>query len=92
MARPHNTPDVFRAVGHPARRRILDMLLRGPRTAAELGQPLKLTRPTISEHLRALRIAGLIEYRPHGAAHVYFLVRSKLRPIEDWMRPYQRKS
>jgi DNA-binding transcriptional ArsR family regulator len=51
-----------------------------------------LTRPTISEHLRALRIAGLIEYRPRGAAHVYFLVRSKLRPIEDWMRPYQRKS
>ena len=92
MARPHNSPDVFRAVAHPARRRMLDMLLKGPRTAAELAQSLRISRPTASEHIKALRVAGLIDFRPRGATHVYTLVRSRFKPIDDWLRPYQRSS
>jgi DNA-binding transcriptional ArsR family regulator len=90
MARPHNAPDVFRAIAHPVRRRMLDMLRKGPCTVQELSQPFHMTSATISEHIRALRIAGLIEFRSRGAAHVYSLVKSRLRPIDEWMRPFQR--
>jgi DNA-binding transcriptional ArsR family regulator len=68
---------------------MLDMLRQRPRSVAELAQPFHLTKATISEHLRALRVAGLIAFRRRGAQHVYTLVRPRLRPIEEWLRPYQ---
>jgi DNA-binding transcriptional ArsR family regulator len=92
MARPYNTPDVFRAIAHPVRRRMLDMLRKGPMTAAELAQPFHMTMSSISEHIRALRLSGLIDARSRGPQHVYAIVRARLRPIEEWIGDYQRKA
>ena len=91
MARPHTSPDVFRAIAHPVRRQMLDMLRKDALTAAELAQPFSMSQPSISEHIRTLRIAGLIEHRSRGPQHVYSLVRGRLRPIEEWMAPFQRR-
>lgn len=85
MARPHNSPDVFRAVAHPVRRKMIQMLRKDALTAAELAQPFQMTHGTISEHLRALRVAGLIAFRPRKNQHVYSLVHARLRPIEEWL-------
>ena len=67
MVRPHNAPDPFRAVAHPVRRKMLELLRQRPRTVAELAQPFHLRLSTITEHVRALRVAGLITYRQRGA-------------------------
>jgi DNA-binding transcriptional ArsR family regulator len=88
MARPHNSPDVFRAIAHPVRRKILDMLRAGPLSAAEIGEPFQMSQPSISEHLRTLRIAGLITAKAKGQKHSYSIVLSQLRPIEQWVRQY----
>jgi DNA-binding transcriptional ArsR family regulator len=85
MARPHNAPDVFRAIAHPIRRRMLDMLRKDALTASELAQPFRMTMSSVSEHIGTLRGAGLIESRPRGPHHVYTLVRGRLRPIEEWV-------
>ena len=69
---------------------MLDQLRQGPRTAAELGQKSHLTQATISEHLRALREAGLVAFRARGQQHVYSLVKPRLKPIEEWLRPFLR--
>lgn len=71
---------------------MLDLLRQGPKTAAELTQPFSMTQATISEHIRALRVSGLIQYREKGPKHVYSLVRPRLRPMEEWLRPFQRAS
>ena len=89
MARPHNTPDVFRAVAHPVRRRMLEMLRKGEMTPAELATPFRLTQGSISEHLKALRTAGLVAFRPRKNQHVYSLVAQRMRPIDEWIAPFR---
>ena len=91
MARPHNSADIFRAIAHPARRQMLDLLRKEPRTVAELSRPFEMSQPSISGHLQVLRTAGLIEFRVRGATHEYSLVRARLKPIEDWIGQYQRR-
>ena len=49
------------ALADPNRRRVIDLLSRGPRAAGELARELRLTPPAMSRHLRALRQSGLVE-------------------------------
>ena len=86
MARPYNSPDVFRAIAHPVRRRMIDMLRNGSLTAAELAHPFNMAQPSASEHIRALRVAGIVVSRPRGVHNVYSLVSGSLRPVHAWLR------
>ena len=49
------------ALADPARRRVVDLLARGPRPAGDLARELGLSPPTMSRHLRTLRESGLVE-------------------------------
>jgi DNA-binding transcriptional ArsR family regulator len=90
MARPHNAPDVFRAIGHPVRRRMLEMLRACPLTTSELAQPFNMDISTISEHIRSLRAARLIAFRVRKNQHVYSLVKPRLRSIRQWIDQFHR--
>ena len=90
MARPTNSPDVFRAVAHPVPRRMLEMLRKRDMPASELAQPFGMSQPTISEHLRALRVAGLVAFRTRKNQHVYSLVHSRLRSIREWIMAFDK--
>jgi DNA-binding transcriptional ArsR family regulator len=63
MSRPLADDSVFRVMGHPARRAVLDQLRRGERPVNELPPTARLSRATMSEHLRMLRNAGVIIQR-----------------------------
>ena len=52
--------DVFLALAHPARRRLLELLADGPRTAGDLAAQFTLSRPAVAEHLQILRRAELV--------------------------------
>ena len=90
MARPHSAPDVFRAIGHPVRRRMIEMLRKDALTAAELAQPFHMAQGTISGHIRTLRVSGLITFRPRKNQHVYSLVPARLAAIDEWLRLLKR--
>ena len=49
------------ALADPNRRRVVDLLARGPRAAGDLARDLDLTPPAMSRHLRTLRQSGLVE-------------------------------
>jgi DNA-binding transcriptional ArsR family regulator len=49
------------ALADPNRRRVVDLLARGPRAAGELARELDLSAPAMSRHLRTLRQSGLVE-------------------------------
>jgi DNA-binding transcriptional ArsR family regulator len=49
------------ALADPHRRRVVDLLARGPRAAGELARELDLSPPAMSRHLRTLRQSGLVE-------------------------------
>ncbi|HEX3366366.1 metalloregulator ArsR/SmtB family transcription factor [Phenylobacterium sp.] len=49
------------ALADPHRRRVVDLLSRGPRAAGDLARELDLSPPAMSRHLRTLRQSGLVE-------------------------------
>ena len=49
------------ALADPHRRRVVDLLSRGPRAAGDLARELELSPPAMSRHLRTLRQSGLVE-------------------------------
>lgn len=52
---------IFAALADPTRRGILSRLAAGPATVGELAKPFTISAPAISQHLRVLESAGLIE-------------------------------
>jgi ArsR family transcriptional regulator len=59
--------DLAASLSHPARVQILRILLRkGPLTVTELVRELPQAQSTVSEHLRVLRVAGMVSARKLG--------------------------
>ncbi|MBZ0281896.1 MAG: metalloregulator ArsR/SmtB family transcription factor [Anaerolineae bacterium] len=58
--------EFFKAMGNESRLKIIGLLANGERTVGELAATLKLTEPTVSQHLSMLKHVGLVEVRPDG--------------------------
>ena len=69
---------VYEALAHPTRRRILALLRAGDLTAGELAERIGIPKPTLSGHFRVLREAGLIQGDRHGTSITYHLNASLL--------------
>jgi len=61
------------ALGDPTRRRIFELLQKGPRAVGELAGELPVSRPAVSQHLRVLKEAGLVTERREGTRRIYRL-------------------
>ena len=90
MARAATTTDAFNAVAEPRRRQILDLLAGGERPVNDLVGMLGLAQPQVSKHLRVLREVGAVEVRHAGRQRLYRLNPQALKPIHDWVKPYER--
>jgi DNA-binding transcriptional ArsR family regulator len=90
MARAATTTDVFNAVAEPRRRQILDVLGDGEQPVNELVRRLGLAQPQVSKHLRVLREVGAVDVREDGRRRLYRLNGPALRPIHEWVQPYER--
>lgn len=82
--------DVFAALANPARREVLRLLLDGPMAAGDLAERFTMARPSLSEHLRVLREAGLVSERRQGRNRVYTLDAAPLEEVSTWLTPYER--
>lgn len=81
--------DIFRALADPTRRAIFERLSRGEATVKEITAGFRVSQPAISQHLSALRQAGLVTERREGR-HVYYQVEpAGLRPLLSWIEHYQ---
>ncbi|MGK5741649.1 ArsR/SmtB family transcription factor [Micromonospora sp. URMC 103] len=84
-------PDVFGALANPTRRAVLRLLLeRGEQPVQQLADHFAMRRPSLSEHLRVLKDAGLVVERPSGRQRLYSLRPEPLREVADWLDPYER--
>jgi DNA-binding transcriptional ArsR family regulator len=85
-----DSPDVFAAISHPARRQILEMLTVGERPVNEIAAEFEMSRPAVSQHLRIMLDAGLLTEQRHGRERRYQIVTEALRPLRDWLTQYAR--
>jgi DNA-binding transcriptional ArsR family regulator len=67
----------FRALAHPGRIRILELLVKGGRSVQELQAALDLDQPVVSQHLAVLRNQGIIAAEKQGVS-VRYTVRDPL--------------
>jgi DNA-binding transcriptional ArsR family regulator len=81
-------PSVFDVVAEPARRRLLDQLIDGPRAVGELARGAGLSQPNTSRHLRVLREAGLVESSVAGRSRLYGLRAEGFAELARWLTPY----
>jgi DNA-binding transcriptional ArsR family regulator len=65
------TTDAWTALGDPTRRRILARVAAGPGPVGEIARGFPISRPAVSQHLRVLREARLVEVRPRGRQRIY---------------------
>jgi DNA-binding transcriptional ArsR family regulator len=83
-------PQIFEAISHPARRRVLDLLADGDRPVKAIAVNFDMSRPAISQHLRILLDAGLVTEQRHGRERRYRLAPERLSPVRDWLSHYER--
>ena len=80
--------DGLEAVGDPVRRRFVEHLARGERTAGELAtlaaEEFGITQPAASRHLRVLRESGVVASRVEGQRRVYALDPAGLQEAAAW--------
>lgn len=79
------TPTVFDALADPIRRRLLELVARGERTAGELASEFSVSRPAISRHLRVLRDSGLVTWRGQAQQRLYRLNPAPLEEAAAWI-------
>ncbi|MFC7241332.1 ArsR/SmtB family transcription factor [Catellatospora aurea] len=65
--------EVLRLLADPARAAIVDALAAGPACTCHLVEDLGLSQPNVSNHLRALRHAGVVKAEPYGRYTYYHL-------------------
>lgn len=75
----------FEALADPTRRRIVELVSEGERSAGEIASAFSISRPGVSKHLRVLREHGLIRARGAGTRRLYSLDDTALAEIDDWL-------
>jgi DNA-binding transcriptional ArsR family regulator len=63
--------EVFEAIAQPTRREILRLLAAGDLSAGDVASRFAVTQPAISQHLKVLKEAGLVNARRDGTRRVY---------------------
>ena len=80
---------IFRALADPSRRAIFERLTRGEAAVKDLTARFDISQPAVSQHLAALRDAGLVRARREGRLVYYEVEPRGLRPLVDWISKYQ---
>ncbi len=73
------------AIADPTRRRIVELLAQGERTAGELVDEFDLSAPAISQHLNVLREAGLVTTRVEGQSRIQSLNPAGFDELGAWL-------
>jgi DNA-binding transcriptional ArsR family regulator len=77
-------------LAEPTRRRIIELLADGERSAGEIASHFATSRPGISRHLRVLRENGLVRTREQGQRRLYSLDPAPLEELDAWLQHYRR--
>jgi DNA-binding transcriptional ArsR family regulator len=85
MTATMNLDMTFAALADPTRRAILARLAKGEATVMELAAPFKMTQPAISQHLKALQVAGLVVSRVDGTRRPRRLAKAGIEAMDQWL-------
>src|SRR5579862_351230 len=73
------------ALADPTRRRIFERLRTGPKAVGALAAGLPVSRPAVSQHLKVLKEAHLVQDETDGTRRVYRIDPKGLGPLRAWL-------
>jgi len=80
---------VFHALADPSRRAIFESLSQGEAAVKDLTARFEISQPAVSQHLAALREAGLVNGRREGRFVYYRVDPDGMKPLIDWITHYR---
>jgi DNA-binding transcriptional ArsR family regulator len=81
--------NALEALAEPTRRRIVELLVDGERSAGEIASHFETSRPGVSRHLRVLREHGLVQVRDDAQRRLYSLDPAPLAELDAWLAQYR---
>jgi DNA-binding transcriptional ArsR family regulator len=75
----------FAALADPTRRAILARLAQGEATVNQLADPLNMTQPAVSQHLKVLENAGLVLSRVDGTKRPRRIASAGIKAMDQWL-------
>ena len=80
----------FAALGDPTRQRIVEMLAARELSSGEIARRFDMTAPAVSQHLKLLREAGLVQVRRDAQRRIYALDPAGLAELDAWLARFRR--
>jgi DNA-binding transcriptional ArsR family regulator len=77
--------NVLAVLADPTRREVFERLRGGPRPVNAIAAGLSVSRPAVSQHLKALKDAGLVQERSEGVRRIYSVRREGLVELRAWL-------
>ena len=75
----------FAALADPTRRAVFERLALGPASVGQVAEGLPVSRPAVSQHLKVLKAAGLVDDQAEGTRRVYRLDPRGIGALRDWL-------
>jgi DNA-binding transcriptional ArsR family regulator len=75
----------FAALGDPTRRVIFERVAARPSSVGELAKGLPVSRPAVSQHLKVLKEARLVNESPDGTRRIYSIDPRGISAMRDWL-------
>lgn len=80
------------ALADPTRRRVFEELCSGPKPVGAIAAKLPVSRPAVSQHLKVLRNAELVDDRAEGTRRIYFIDPKGLGALRAWLDQFWNQS
>ncbi|MEW7008067.1 MULTISPECIES: ArsR/SmtB family transcription factor [unclassified Lentilitoribacter] len=81
--------DPFYALADPNRRYLLEALKKGPQTVNILAQGLPVSRPAVSQHLKALLDCGFVNVTNQGTRRYYSISQDGFGKLSAWLDQFR---
>ncbi len=82
--------EAFSALADPTRRRIVEMLAGRELRAGEIARRFDMTPPAVSQHLKLLRDAAIVQVRRDAQRRIYSLDPRGLAELDAWLTRFRR--
>ena len=82
--------DVFHALSHSTRRKVLEQLSAGPATVSQLAAPFDMKLPSFVQHLSVLERSRLVKSKKRGRVRTYEIAPDRFKVAEDWLTARRR--
>ncbi|MFE3890638.1 autorepressor SdpR family transcription factor [Priestia sp. YIM B13446] len=82
--------ETFKALADPTRRKILELLKERDLTAGEISEYFNMTKPSISNHLKILKQADLVQDEKRGQFVIYSLNTTIFQDLIGWFFSFQK--